>query len=117
MSTTPWLLFSHSTWRFHERLDVGGHTFLVLENDDAAADHRSLDYWLYDVACGATIAIAKIKSIWGFEAKGSSTGSLAGLVQAKGEAGAPWKKLEADGLPLRWSEASCRFEPDDPPDE
>jgi len=108
---------SFSTWRFKERLDVGGHTFVVLENDDAGYDHRSIDEWLYDFGCGAFFEVARLGLRAGFEVKSTDIGTQAGSVEAKGEAGARWKRLLADGYPLRWSEAQCRFEADSDDDE
>jgi hypothetical protein len=104
---------SWSSWAFHEVIRIDGKVFVVLVNDDAADDHRSLDYFLYGYGCGKLHRIDRIASDWGFEAK--KRGSLAKLVAAgaKGQKGARWQRLSLR-YDFRWSD--CQWQREEDPD-
>jgi hypothetical protein len=93
-----------STWALHEVIRIDGKLFVILINDDAADDHRSLDYYLYGYGCGKIQRIARIASDPGFEA--NKRGSLAKLADAKGPPGARWKLLSLD-YDYRWT--NCEY--------
>jgi hypothetical protein len=98
---------SWSSWALHEVIRIDGKVFIILVDDDAGGDHRSLDYYLYGYGCGKIQQIARITSDAGFEAK--KRGSLAKLVEAKGPRGARWQLLSLD-YSYRWSDCQWQRE-------
>jgi hypothetical protein len=99
-----------SEWRYYEAIPVGGALLLLLGDDEAAADHASMECSLFAYACGGIhVVAAEVERHFGFPEKPYRCSSLKAKIRIL-EPGDPLpKKLALPAGNIVWNAEECRY--------